>query len=61
MMKKSKPSLTLADINWLLDSFELKFVTKKEFIKYTEKVLEKLDTFVGDIQGKREEQTLHQG
>lgn len=59
-MKKFKPTLTLADINWLLDSFERKFVTKKEFKKYTNQVLEKLDTFIGDIKAKREEQTLHQ-
>lgn len=60
-MKKFKPTLTLADINWLLDAFERKFVTKDEFKKYTNKVLEKLDIFVGDIKTKREEQTLHQG
>lgn len=61
IMKKFKPTLTLADINWLLDAFERKFVTKNEFKKYTEKVLEKLDHFVGDIKTKREEQTLHEG
>jgi hypothetical protein len=42
-MKKFKPTLTLADINWLLDSFKRTFVTKDEFKKYTNKVLEKLD------------------
>lgn len=60
MMKKFKPTLTLADINWLLDSFKRIFVTKDEFKKYTDKVLEKLDLFVGDIKTKREEQTLHE-
>ncbi|MCX6793791.1 MAG: hypothetical protein NTY06_01665 [Candidatus Gottesmanbacteria bacterium] len=59
-MKKFKPTLTLADINWLLDSFKRIFVTKDEFKKYTDKVLEKLDLFVGDIKTKREEQTLHE-
>ena len=60
-MKKFKPTLTQADINWLLDSFKREFVTKEEFTKYTDKVLEKLDLFVGDIKTKREEQTLHEG
>jgi hypothetical protein len=60
-MKKFKPTLTQADINWLLDSLKREFVTKEEFIKYTDKVLEKLDLFVSDIKTKREEQTLHEG
>ena len=60
-MKKPKTTLTLADINWLLDSFKRTFVTKEEFMKYTDKVLEKLDAFVGEIKDSREEQELNSG
>lgn len=60
-MKKFKPTLTLADINWLIDSMKLVFPTRDETIKRLDEVSIKLDKFVGDIKTKREEQTLHQG
>lgn len=59
MMKKFKPTLTLSDIEWLVNSLKREFPTKEEFEKYTTQVLKKLDKFVGDIEDKREEQTLH--
>lgn len=59
--KKFKPTLTLADINWLIDSMKLVFPTKEESTKKFDKVMEKLDYFVGEIKVRREEQTLHQG
>ena len=40
--------LTKRDIDWLKDELSLLFVTKDEFKKYSEKVLEKLDAFIGD-------------
>ena len=60
-MKKFKPTLTLADINWLIDSMKLVFPTKEESTEKYNKVMEKLDSFVGDIKSKREEQDLHSG
>lgn len=58
-MKKFKPTLTLADINWLIDSMKLVFPTKEDSTEKFDKVMQKLDKFVGDIETKREEQTLH--
>lgn len=58
-MKKFKPTLTLADIDWLIDSMKLVFPTRVETVKKLDEVSTKLDTFVGEIKTKREEQTLH--
>ena len=53
--------LTKKDITWLIDSMKLVFPTKEETtIKY-DKLMEKLDAFVGDVKTKREEQDLHTG
>lgn len=60
-MKKFKPALTLADINWLIDSMKLVFPTKAESTDKLDLINEKLDTFIGEIKTKREEQTLHSG
>ena len=60
-MKKFKPTLTLADINWLIDSMKLVFPTKEESTEKFDKVIQKLDFFIGEIKARREEQTLHQG
>ena len=53
--------LTKGDIDWLIDSMKLIFATRDETIKKLDMVNEKLDTFIGDIKSKREEQTLHTG
>lgn len=60
-MKKQKPLLTKADINWLIDSMKLVFPTKEESTRKFDRVMEKLDTFVGELRTKRTEQTLHDG
>jgi hypothetical protein len=43
------------DIDWLLDSLSRPFVTKDEFKDYSERVITKLDMFIGEIKTKREE------
>jgi hypothetical protein len=58
-MKKTKSIFTLADINWLIDSMKLVFPTRDETITKLDEVNTKLDTFVGDIKGYREEQELN--
>ncbi len=60
-MKKPKTLLTKADIDWLIYSMKLVFPTKEESTKKFDKVMKKLDTFVGEIKARREEQTIHQG
>jgi tetrahydromethanopterin S-methyltransferase subunit G len=62
-MKKIKPSLTLADITWLKSEFlpALSESVQKGLEKKLDAIDTKLDKFVGDIQAKREEQTLHEG
>jgi hypothetical protein len=53
--------LTKPDIDWLIDSMKRVFPTKEEAtIKY-DKLMGKLDKFIGDMQTKRNEQTLHVG
>lgn len=58
-MKKVKTLLSLADINWLIDSMKLIFPTKNETIKKLDAVSIKLDTFITEIKAKREEDILH--
>ena len=58
-MKKSKSILTLADINWLIDSMKRVFPTRDETVKKLDDINTKLDTFVGEVKGYREEQELN--
>jgi len=58
---KKKSIFTLADINWLIDSMKLVFPTRDETITKIDKIDTRLDTFIGEIKTKREEQTLHDG
>ena len=60
-MKKYKPTLTLADINWFKSEFipELADAVQKRIESKLDDVSTKLDKFVGDIKTKREEQALH--
>lgn len=62
-MNKSKPTLTYADITWLKSEFlpDLALAVQKGLEKKLNAIDTKLDTFVGEIKAKREEQTLHQG
>ena len=60
-MKKTKSVFTLADINWLIDSMKLVFPTRDETVNKIDAMNIKLDKFIGDIQAKRVEQTLHLG
>lgn len=60
-MKARKPLLTKPDIDWLIDSMKIVFPTKEESTDKFDKVMQKLDKFVGDIEAKRETQELHQG
>ena len=59
-MKVRKPLLTKPDIDWLIDSMKIVFPTKEESTDKFDKVMQKLDKFVGDIEAKRETQELHQ-
>lgn len=54
-------TLTKSDIDWLISSMRLVFPTKEESTEKYDKVMEKLDKFVGDIKAKRETQELHSG
>lgn len=58
-MKRFKPLLTKADIDWLIDSMKLVFPTRDEFDRKVNKVYEKLDTFIGEMKAFRETQELH--
>lgn len=55
--------LTKTDIDWLKSEFVPTLVdaVQKKLEKKLNDISTKLDKFVGDIQAKREEQTLHQG
>jgi len=55
--------LTKTDIDWLKSEFvpSLAEAVQKGLEKKLNDISTKLDKFVGDIQAKREEQTLHQG
>lgn len=55
--------LTKADIDWLKSEFvpALADAVQKRLEKKLNDLSTKLDKFVGDIQTKREEQTLHLG
>ena len=55
--------LTKADIDWLKSELvpALADAVQKKLEKKPNDISTKLDKFVGDIQAKREEQTLHQG
>lgn len=54
-------TLTKSDIDWLIDSMKLIFPTKDESTHKFDKVMKKLDTFIGEIKASRESQELHQG
>lgn len=58
-MKTRKPLLTKPDIDWLINSMKLIFATRDEVSKKFDDVSKKLDTFIGEIKTRREEQTLH--
>lgn len=53
--------LTKVDIDWLIESMKLVFPTKEETTGKMNEISEKLDTFIGEIQTRRSEQTLHAG
>ena len=55
--------LTKGDIDWLEDSFLPKLAdkVKKGLKKSLDSINTKLDSFIGDIKAKREEQELHEG
>jgi len=55
--------LTKGDINWLKSEFipEVIQEVKKEFSSKIDTMNTKLDTFIGEIKTRREEDTLHQG
>lgn len=55
--------LTKADIDWLKSELvpALADAVQKKLEKKLDDINTKLDKFFGDIQSKREEQTLHQG
>jgi len=55
--------LTKADIDWLKSELvpALADAVQKKIEKKLDDISMKLDKFVGDIQAKREEQTLHDG
>lgn len=55
--------LTKVDIDWLKSELvpALADAVQKKLEKKLNDISTKLDKFVGDIQSKREEQTLHQG
>ncbi len=55
--------LTKADIDWLKSEFvpAVSNAVQKGLAKKLDSISTKLDKFTGDIQAKREEQTLHQG
>ena len=55
--------LTKADIDWLKSEFlrDLIEIVKKELGSKIDAMNTKLDTFIGEIKARREEQTLHQG
>jgi len=55
--------LTKVDIDWLKSELvpALADAVQKKLEKKLDDISTKLDKFVGDIQAKREEQTLHQG
>jgi len=57
----AKGILTKIDIDWLIDSMKVVFPTKEETTVKYDKVMEKLDKFVGDMKYKREAQELHTG
>lgn len=60
-MRKGKPLLTKPDIDWLIGSMKLVFPTKEESTEKYDNVMKKLDTFIGEVKARREEQTLHAG
>lgn len=60
-MKKLKPILSKVDIDWLIESIKIVFPTKDESIKKMNEINNKLDTFIGEIKARREEQILHDG
>lgn len=53
------PTLTKSDIDWLIDSMKLVFPTKEETVEKWSDVSTKLDTFIGEIKARREEQAAH--
>lgn len=55
--------LTKADIDWFKSELvpTLADAVQKKLEKKLNDINTKLDTFVGDIRAKREEQTLHEG
>ncbi len=55
--------ITKADIDWLKSELvpALADAVQQRIEKKLDTINTKLDKFVGDIQGKREEQALHQG
>ncbi len=55
--------LTKVDIDWLKAELvpALADAVQKKLEKKLDEINTKLDQFVGDIQSKREEQTIHQG
>lgn len=55
--------LTKADVDWLKSEFipALADAVQKGLAKKLDNISTKLDKFVGDIQAKREEQTIHEG
>lgn len=59
-MKKYKPLLTKPDIDWLKDEFlpNLADAVEKRLKKKLDDISTKLDKFVGEVRGYREEQTL---
>lgn len=62
-MKKYKPTLTYADIEWLKSELipALAKAVQDGLAKKLDNISTKLDRFVGDIEAKREEQQLHSG
>lgn len=58
-MKKLKPILSKVDIDWLIESMKIVFPTKDESIKKMNEINNKLDTFIGEIKARHEEQILH--
>lgn len=62
-MKSKAPTLTYPDIEWLKGEFlpALAKAVQDGLSKQLTDISTKLDKFVGDIETKREEQTLHNG
>ncbi len=56
-----RPALTQSDIDWLIHSMKIVFPTKEESTEKFDAVMKKLDTFVGEIQKRRDEQDIHAG